>query len=586
MKWFKRKKAKKALQQAQRQDEYAPTRTLAPYQTPQRSSASYWEKLPPKVVERIFSFVCPHTQDESYESCEQSALEDACMLCDLRDLSHCAQVSRKWRKLAANVMYHSIRIDVVHYCEREELLADKRRRRSKFNRNAEPENTAQARLQLLCRTVRDDASEYALLVKYLKVPYMTRETCKADLARTVAVLPHLRYVDLPEGFFTDDTNSNTLKLELQASCPDIRKMTYISGSEPSLELLGDGLWRNLEVLEFTKLNMDPSVLRQVLGSLHCLRALKVTNMKTFDDDLLQHNDYLAPFPALEELYFQDTPNLTADGLAGYLFRSDVQSMLKNLHLSNTGVHPSTLQTILATAPNLDHLSIIEAVTSSFPTASGIPPLSSNSLRTLHYEITSASSASTFAKTTTSYYAYLTSSLLQNGLPNLVSLYVRDPDFPESLIDLAPPVPAFASDVDGYPMSPPKTPFSQQNRPVSTFSSKNPFAAHANAPSPRNLGLKQPLEVYSKGLDEMEWNFSKVQPAAVPGRRGSMTSARPISSYGLGDTMGKQWANEARKSVIVGNGFGGFLAIPADGPRPRSSAGEKKSQRNSAYDMWR
>lgn len=415
---------------------------------------------------------------------------------------------------------------------------------------------------------------------------MTRETCKADLARIVAVLPHLRYVDLPDGFFADDSTSSMLKLELQASCPDIRKMSYNAGSEQSLEhITGGTLWRNLEVLEFTKLNVDPTVLRQVLGSLHCLRALKVTNMKTFDDDLLQHNDYLPPFPALEELIFQDTPNLTADGLAGYLFRSDTQSTLKSLYLSNTGVHPSSLQTILATAPKLDHLSITEAVTTSFPATSNIPPLSSNSLRTLHYEITSASSANTYAKTTTSYYAYLTSSLLQNGLPNLVSLYVRDPDFPESLIDLAPPTPAFTSDVDNYP--PPKSPYSQQNRPVSTFSSKNPFATPANFPSPRNLGLKQPLEVYSKGLDEMEWNFAHVQPASAPGRRGSMTLPRPISSYGLGDTMGRQWANEARKSVIVGNGFGGFLAIPAeDGPRPGSSAGEKRSKRNSTYDMWR
>ena len=40
----------------------------------------------------------------------------------------------------------------------------------------------------------------------------------------------------------------------------------------------------------------------------------------------------------------------------------------------------------------------------------------------------------------------------------------------------------------------------------------------------------------------------------------------------------------RKSVIVGNGFGGFLAVPVDeegGSRPRSSAGEKGKRR----DLW-
>jgi hypothetical protein len=61
-------------------------------------------KLPPAILERIFSFVCPHTGDETYESCEQSAVEDTCMLCDLRDLAHCAQVSRKWTTPALNLL--------------------------------------------------------------------------------------------------------------------------------------------------------------------------------------------------------------------------------------------------------------------------------------------------------------------------------------------------------------------------------------------------------------------------------------------------------------------------------------------------
>jgi hypothetical protein len=63
------------------------------------------KRLPPKILERIFEFVCPHTQDDTYESCEQSAVEDACMLCDMRDLAHCVRACRRWRKLAANVLY-------------------------------------------------------------------------------------------------------------------------------------------------------------------------------------------------------------------------------------------------------------------------------------------------------------------------------------------------------------------------------------------------------------------------------------------------------------------------------------------------
>ena len=87
---------------------------------------------------------------------------------------------------------------------------------------------------------------------------------------------------------------------------------------------------------------------------------------------------------------------------------------------------------------------------------------------------------------------------------------------------------------------------------------------------------------------MEWNFTDVQPPQEPGRRGIASPPRPVSSYGLGENMAKSWGQggSARKSVIVGNGFGGFLAVPAnDVGRPSSSAGEKGS-RISKYDMWR
>ena len=87
---------------------------------------------------------------------------------------------------------------------------------------------------------------------------------------------------------------------------------------------------------------------------------------------------------------------------------------------------------------------------------------------------------------------------------------------------------------------------------------------------------------------MEWNFSKVQPPAERGRRGSATALRPVSSYGLSDSMGKGWSQDGavRRSVIVGNGFGGFLAVPAEGDRPSSSASEKGKRRSSGYDIWR
>ncbi|KAI9651114.1 hypothetical protein NHQ30_001151 [Ciborinia camelliae] len=600
MRWFRRKKKsakdlpddKKPKLVRSFTDRATNSTYAAPYATPRGSSIA---KLPNKVLERIFIFVCPHSQDETYETCEQSSLDDCCPLCDTRDLAHCAQVSKKWMKIAVRVLYHSVRIDAVHFCELEEILSEKRKHKGRFNHNAEPEETPNVRLQLLCRTIRDDRI-LGEMVEFLKTPYMTRGACKADLARSVSVCPNLRYLDLPDGLFADDPSCHTLKLEIQARCPDLRKMTYMTGSERSLEQLATGkIWRNLEVLEFTRLNMDPTIIRRALASLTSLRALKVTDTKTFNDEVFQHSNYLPPFPAFTELVFENTPNVTAAGLEAYLFRSDTQEKLTSLSLTGTGIQTSTLHKITENAPSLTFLSIVESIQGSFPALQNIPPLSSTSLQTLHYEITSGSSAGTLKSVVESHYSYLTTSLISNRLPALRALYVRDSDFPETLIDLAPPAPAYVSDPDNFV---PPNPFDRSSAFTATpnnnrFSSNNPFAAQANlAPMmPTGLGLKQPLEVYSKGLDEMEWNFAKVQPPSAPGRRGSASTPRPISGYGLGDSMGKAWSagHGARRSVIVGNGFGGFLAIPADDPpRPSSSAGEKRmhSRKNSSQDLWR
>ena len=72
---------------------------------PSRFSAQLLASLPPRVLERIFVFVCPHAVDDSYETCEKSANEKGCMLCDLRDLSRCVQVNRAWRATAIKILY-------------------------------------------------------------------------------------------------------------------------------------------------------------------------------------------------------------------------------------------------------------------------------------------------------------------------------------------------------------------------------------------------------------------------------------------------------------------------------------------------
>ena len=166
------------------------------------------------------------------------------------------------------------------------------------------------------------------------------------------------------------------------------------------------------------------------------------------------------------------------------------------------------------------------------------------------------------------------------------LRILDPEFPELLLDLAPPTLPFASGADNYVPPLPSYASPLKNR----FSSNNPFA---NVPRmPTGPALKQELEIYSKGLEELEWIVSKYQPPKNGGRRGSATTPRPVSSYGLGDGLRNNWdeTGGARKSMMVGNGFGGFLSVPADGStgRPSSSGGEHKShrKRGSQNDLWR
>ncbi|KAI2623387.1 hypothetical protein GGR54DRAFT_51607 [Hypoxylon sp. NC1633] len=571
-----------------------------------------WLELPLPILERIFSFVCPHCYDESYETCEQSAQDDACMLCNLRDLSHAGQVCKPWRTTAVKLMYHSIRIDSVHYCEREIDLAEKRKRRSRFDRNGLPEDTASARLQLLCRSLREDPTRLGALVQYFKTPYMLRESSTSTLARTIAVLPSLRYVDLPEGLFSDDPAYHTLRLEVQARCPKLRKMTYTGGSERSLEALARGnIWPNLEVLELTGINMDPGTLRHVLAVLRRLRALKLTDSRVMDNVMFKYNETLPAFPALEEVVLIDTPRVTSDGLVTYLSRDEARRELKVLSLSNTGVLPSTLHDVLAHAPNLVALSITEQVDSAFPSHSGpIPPLTSWSLQTLRFEITASATTPPWASITGGYYGYLAASLFAGGLPRLSAIYVRDQNFPDTLLGLPPPVPGFAeggqrpsssssagmfspgisglspSSTDNFSNAPPR------------FSSNNPFAAALKLSG--TLSLNQTLEVFTKGEDDLDWGSIRMDPFDRPGNgsrshRGSSANGRPLSSYGLAD-VGSGW--HGRSPV----GTGSFLAVPGEAglyshghrgsaaggakedlwPRPGSSYGAKKGDR----DLWR
>lgn len=526
-------------------------------------------RLPERVLGLIFSFVCPHTRDTSFFPSEESQIGDGCMLCDLRDLARCAQVSRKWYSIAQGLLYRSVRIDAVHYCELEEELAEKRRKAAKFRtkKEVEPVDVPHIRLQLFARSVRENPSLGAQ-VQILKLPYMTRETAKGDLARAVSALPNLRYVDLPDGFYSGDLSCRALRHELQVRCPDIRKMTYRAGSEEALELLAQRHWQSLEILELSQLAIEPATLRIVLASLPTLHELTLSDMTWMDDSVFQPTAQLPDFPPLQALKMVNIPNVSAQGLKAYMQAPHNREMFFSLTLKNTGLKVPELPTVLWAASNLQHLSITETVSKSLGlNTQELASLTSISLKTLHYEIMSSEEVHGLQKPADSYYAYLANSLHHNALPALETLYVRDQNFPDLL--LMPPLPAHQRSASATSSGSTKSKGSNLSA-ISTNMYLSPPGGNG-APAVFN----QKLEVFSKGIDEVEWVFTSIAPPSGS-HKGSASGGRPLSAFSASRGLGPQWAQggfggEARKSVVVGNGFGGFLAIPQEeAPRPMSA----------------
>jgi len=441
--------------------------------------------------------------------------------------------------------YHSIRIDAVHYCEREIDLAEKRKRRSFFDRNGIPKDAPMQRLQLFSRSVRENRF-IAIQVQYLKMPYMTRESYKSDLARTVSVLPNLRYVDLPEGFFSDDPSCDTLKQELQSRCGDIRRMRYCDGGEGSFTMLQRRRqWQNLEVLELSHLAIEPAILVNVLASFPALHEVTLDSLPLLDDTVFNYNPEAAPFPPMASLTLENTPNVSADGLVVYLSRKDTREVFTSIRLVNTGILPSTLYKILATSPYLSSVHISENVLRPLP-QSTIPPLSSRSLKSLHYEISSPTASPhnrqcprNLQDPTESYYLYLSSSILSGALSSLNSLYALSTSLPSLLLPL-------------------------------------PSAPFASSQSPQ--GVSRPLHLYTKSISELEWEYTLITPPTTTNRRGSATQTRPLSLQ-----LGPQWGSKARDSVMVGNGFGGFLAVPSEeAVRPGSPRGRGNKKKGGGW----
>ena len=433
----------------------------------------------------------------------------------------------------------------MHFCQREIDLAEKRKRKSFLNRNGEPKDAPTERLKLFARTVKEN-QYLAAQVHLFKVPYMTRESCKAELARAVSALPNLRYVDLPEGLYNDEPSSGMLKAELQSRCPDLRRMRYAAGAERSFaKLIQLHIWQNLEILELSNLAIEPATLVYALDSFPVLHELKLSGLSLLDDTAFHPNPQRLSIRPVTKLSLEEAPNVSTQGIMAYLSRPETREVVADLTLINTGVYLDSLHTIFAAAPYLHTVHIAETVSRALQSSS-VPVLASPSVKSLHYEIVNPSNPSqiphTLRPAAESYYNYLASSLLQGALPALDELYVLSNSLPDLL--LPPPIAPFAQDDAKTPQS----------------------------------GLARPLHLYTKSIVEMEWQYTHISPPTAANRRGSATKTRPLSLYNHNHSLGPQWGDKARDSVMVGNGFGGFLAIPSEDALPNPTMhGKKKSK---------
>ena len=482
----------------------------------------------------IFSFICPHALDETYLSAEESTMELGCMLCDMRELSSCGLVCRSWHDAAQVLQYRSIRLDSVHYCGLEEELQARRKRGSFFQKQTSPLEIPEHRMRLLYRTFQENETS-ATLTNFLKMPYMTRETCKQDLARLVSLLPNLRYVDLPDGVYQDDSSCASLKAILYTRCPDLRKMTWFGGSERNfVDLWIEPPWIGLEVVELTEMKVENRDLVRVLSSMPYLTNLKMSSMPWTTDAIFDSTTTdVGLFPALQALTIEDTPSITIDGLTTHLTRPIVSETLKALTIADTSIPVHLLHQILPLATRLTSLSIRAQVSRTIPHLD-VPLLASASLTHLAYEITDDdTSTKSLAKPSPSYYTYLFESLWDGGMPKLKNLYVREPTF------------------------------------HTRFQNKKASAGGLAA-----TGWTREVYLHTKGMEHLEWIKYSI------GDVGGGLLILPSSKGGAG----------SHASFLVdpsdGSGGGycgaGFLAIPGE-------AGEctpGKRERRSRADLWR
>ena len=371
-------------------------------------------------------------------------------------------------------------------------------------------------------------------VHYLKLPRMAKQGAVADLARIVSVLPNLRYVDLPDGVYRDQASCMTLKNELYMRCPEIRSMTYQAGAEGSFLDLGlSNRWSNLKILNLEGVALEPAQLVSATTSLLALQEMKLDNLPLLDDTLFTGDFAGLRLPPVHQLKLCSITGITTQALQTYLQRHDTREVLSQLNLIDTSIPLAELHVLLAAAPHLATLVVSTSVSRPL-LVHNLPPLASRSLQTLDFGVVDMESMQHTAQSPSqSFYRYICSSITSGHFSYLKALY------------------ALSADVPTFLMPPPRAPFAMDGLSSST---------------PR---LRRELRVFTKTVIEHDWDVTIISPPTTHNRRGSRTSTRPISLYDDPD-INAAVAFRPKDSVMVSNGWGGFLAVPSHERRPSKS----------------
>ncbi|KAI1874393.1 hypothetical protein JX265_004601 [Neoarthrinium moseri] len=489
--------------------------------------------LPDEVLDLIMSELRKsHLREDSF----------SCATCMMRDLCSVALSSRRLLHVARKALYE----DILLVGSDSQL----QKKRYKINHGS--------RMVLLRRTLRANP-RIAAVVHSLKVPTQPQGMAIDQYTNLIASLimacpnferligPHQTYDHSFSRLFhalstREKLQEMTWVVEASATQRQLRRRPT-DDTEPE-DLLPQ------QSTAFLDLNMHWPQLTTL--SIHCLPgaaltpvspvataistmpALQQLNLSGLSRTCFDDRDLLS-LPPLGSLSLSHLPGITASGLATYVTRQSSQS-LRSLTLQHMNLDSlQALGRIFLNLKSLETLNLVQAVTPVLAEGEMIwlyPYLASNSLKRLHWDITSHETCANIAD------SILAKSIAANGFPSLRLL--RAPNDPEGIFqNLCRPVDKIEKPSDKYrgrglvatidagPTTP-KTPTTPSKSPFKTPST--PFFAALDEPKPSSnlqLARRAAQSRLEDAREEPRWTVNVIEE-----------DGEVVESWGMAGFMGE------------------------------------------------